>query len=198
MKQIKDLVVSICVSGVLLFAAVTGFGQVAAEPSYEVSMHILMGSNEAGSKGDIPSSLSGISQQLKSRVGYSNIRLAGTIIGRMANQGSFEYKSTSDLFGQDPTFRSFLELTVRDLRPGNVAGSVKFDSIRFGARVPLITGYRKDETGKDTVVVNYEQIGLTLNRPGIYENLPALIGTLGAPNGKDMIFVVMTVKPLDR
>lgn len=198
MKQIKLLFAGIGVFGALCFVPALAIGQTASEPSYEVSMHILMGSNESSSKGNMPASLNAVSQQLKSKVAYSNFRLAGTIIGRMANQGNFEYKSNSDLFGQDPKFRSFLELTLRDLRAGAAVGTLKFDTLRFGARVPLVVGYRKDEAGKDQAVINYEQIGLTSGKLGIAENFPTLIGTLDAPNGTDMIFLVMTVKPLDR
>jgi hypothetical protein len=188
----------ICVSAVLFFVSGAAIGQVVSEPNYEVAIHILMGSNEAGAKADLPSSLSGLSQQLKTKVGYSNFRLAGTIIGRMANQGVFEYKSTSNLFGLNPTVRSFLELTLNDLRPGSVAGTLKFDAFRFSARVPMATGYRKDESGKDQPIIQYEQLGLTLRRIALSENVSTLIGTLDVPNGNDMIFLVMTVKPLDR
>lgn len=48
MKQIKDLFVNIGVSCVLLFAAVTCFGQGTIEPSYEVSVQLVMGSNATG------------------------------------------------------------------------------------------------------------------------------------------------------
>lgn len=72
------------------------------------------------------------------------------------------------------------------------------NSLRFGARVPVVVGYRKDQTGKDEPAVNYEQIGLTMSRLGISENVPTLIGTLDVPNGTDMIFVVMTAKTLER
>ena len=39
-------------------------------------------------------------------------------------------------------------------------------SFRFGARVPVVTGSIKDETGKSVSTVNYEGIGLTLNKVG--------------------------------
>ncbi len=198
MKQIKLLFVSICVSGVLFFLPALVVGQNVVEPSYEVSLHLLMGSNEAGARSDVPSNLNPIAQQLKAKVGYSNFRLAGNIIGRMANQGSFEYKSYSDLFGEDPKFRSFIELSLRDLRPGGVDGAFKFDTLRFGARIPVIIGYRKDESGKDQPAVNYEQIGLTSGKLGVYQNVPTLIGTLDVPSGSEMIFLIMTLKPLDR
>jgi hypothetical protein len=197
MKQIKLLFVGICVSGVLFFLPAVAFGQNVTEPSYEVSLHLLMGSNETGRRSDVPPNLNQIAQQLKAKVGYSNFRLAGTIIGRMANQGSFEYKSYSDLFGEDPKFRSFIELTLRDLRPVG-DGAFKFDTLRFGARIPVIVGFRKDESGKDQPAVNYEQIGLTSVRLGVYQNVPTLIGTLDVPSGSEMIFLIMTLKPLDR
>lgn len=198
MKQIKSLFVGICVSVVLLVGAGASFGQGAVEPSYEVSIHILMGSDESRTKSDIPSSLNAVTQQLKSKVGYSNLRLAGTIIGRMANQGNFEYKSYSDLFGQDPKFRSFIELTLRDLKLGEVDGTLKFDTLRFGARIPIVIGYRKDEAGKEQPAINYEQIGLTSSKLGVTDNVPTLIGTLDVPSGSEMIFLIMTVKPLER
>lgn len=101
MKGLRSLFVSICVSGVLLFVAPMAFSQSAVEPNYEISVHLFVGSNESNAKGAIPANLNSISQQLKAKVGYSHFRLAGTIIGRMANKGDYEYKSYSDLFGDD-------------------------------------------------------------------------------------------------
>jgi hypothetical protein len=197
MNQIRSLMIGIFVSGLLFIVPVVCFGQAATEPNYEVSVHLIMGSNDATAKPNLPASLSSISQQLKSRVAYTNFRLAGTIIGRMSNTGSYEYKSYSDLFGQDPKFRSFLDLTIAGLRNSAVergAGSFQAQSLRFGARVPVIVSYGKDQSGKDQPVVNYEQIGLTVAKLGLLENVPTLVGTLDVPNGTDMIFLVITVK----
>lgn len=200
MSKIKLLIASIGVSGVLFLLPVLGLGQT-AEPNYEMTLHMLMGSNEATSKANLPSNLSAISQQLKSKVGYSNFRLAGTIIGRMANNGNFQYNSYSDLFGEDPKFRSFIDVTIAGLKGGTTdsrPGVFQFQTLRFGAKVPVIVGYRKDDSGRDQPTVSYENIGLTLSKIGISEDVPTLVGTLDVPNGTDMIFLVITVKTLDR
>ncbi|MEQ1606925.1 MAG: hypothetical protein ABL999_18835 [Pyrinomonadaceae bacterium] len=201
MNKIKLLIVGIGVSGVLFLLPVSGLGQAAADSNYEVTVQVLMGSDDASApKGSLPGNLSAISQQIKSKVGYSNFRLVGTIIGRIANQGGFEYKSFSDLFGQDPKFRSFLELTVAGLK-ADLAGkepSLDIQMLKFGAKVPVVVGFRRDEAGKDQPSVSYEQIGLTLSRLGISENVPTLVGTLDVPNGPEMIFLIVTVKTLDR
>lgn len=197
MKDIRSLFVSICVSGVLLFVAPMAFSQTVTEPNYEIAVHLVVGSNDSGSKGSIPANLNAISQQLRSRVGYSNFRLGGTIIGRMANKGDFEYKSYSDLFGEDPKFRSFLNLTVGGLQAGSDR-ALQMTTLRFGARVPVVVGYRKDTGGKEDPSISYEQIGFSASRLGIAENVPTLLGTLDVPNGTDMIFLVMTVKTIDR
>ncbi|HQZ95127.1 MAG TPA: hypothetical protein PLP21_02355 [Pyrinomonadaceae bacterium] len=201
MNKIKLLIVSIGVSGVLFLLPVLGFGQAALEPSYEVSLQLLMGSNDGGQKGNLPSTLSGISQRLKSSYSYSNYRLAETLLGRISNRGKFEYKSGAN-FGRDLASQppNFIEMTLNELKTGQTAkGSQAFqiETFRFGARVPVITSVIKDESGKERSAVNYEQIGLTLNKVGLSENVPTLIGTLNMPGVNDTIFLVMTIKPVD-
>ncbi|MFT3744971.1 MAG: hypothetical protein QM785_11850 [Pyrinomonadaceae bacterium] len=201
MNTIKLLIASISVSGVLFLLPVLGVGQAAADSNYEVTLQVLMGSNDGSAKGSLPGNLSAVSQQLRSKVGYSNFRLAGTIIGRMAVKGSFEYKSYSDMFGQDPKFRTFLEVNLVNLKNNisdKASSGVDLDALRFGANVPVVVGYRRDDSGKDQPSVNYERIGLSLGKLGLPENSPTLVGTLDLPNGNEMIFLVVTVKTLDR
>lgn len=197
MNKIKLLIAGIGVSGVLFLLPVLGFGQAAADANYEITMQLLMGTNEtSATKNSLPANLSALSQQLRSKAGYSNFRLAGTIIGRMANRGNLEYKSYSDLFGQDPKFRTSLELTVGNLR-SNSSG-VDIETLRFNATVPVVVGFRRDDSGKDQPTVNYDRISFTLSKLALSDNLPTLIGTLDTPNGNEMIFLVVTVKTLDR
>ncbi len=95
--------------------------------------------------------------------------------------------------------QSFLDLTVSDLWSGQTAkGGQGFmiESFRFGARVP-VTNVTKDDAGKERSATNYEQIGLTLNKVGLPENVPTLVGTLNLPGPNDTIFLVMTIKSVD-
>ncbi len=196
MKQIKDLFVNIGVSCVLLFAAVTCFGQGTIEPSYEVSVQLVMGSNATGNDA-LPTSLGGISQQLKRNFAYKNYRLGTTILSRMSNHSDFEYKSYANLTGSenDSRMRNFLEMSIRGLKKGETdPAGFNIQSMRLGARVPVVMGTNKDPDGKDVPVVNYENIGLTINRVAIPTNNPTIIGTLDMPTTNEMIFVVMTVR----
>jgi hypothetical protein len=189
------------VSGVLFFVPVLVRGQVAVEPSYEVSFHLLTGSNDATSKGSLPANLSNLSQRLKSNFAYSNYRLSETILARMSNLGDFQYKAGTNIGAEIVNYsQSFLELTINGLKSGQTAKgtqSFQVQSLRIGARVPIPTGSKKDEDGKERVIVNYEQIGITFNKFGLSENIPTLIGTLEMPGAKDTLFLIMTVKPVD-
>ncbi len=202
MNQIKTLLLGIVVSVVLCLVPAAGFGQVSVEPSYEVSLHLLVGSNETGSKETLPPNLLAVSQNLKTNFAFSNYRLGATFLGRVSNTGDFNYKSLSNIFGKETDFKSqsFLEWSVRTLQSAPTAkGGQGFHArtFIFGARVPVTTMMVKDKEGMEQPFVNYEPIGLTLNKLGLPENVPTLVGTLNLPGANDTIFLVMTVKPVD-
>ncbi|MEO7659680.1 MAG: hypothetical protein ABIV48_08695 [Pyrinomonadaceae bacterium] len=201
MNTPKILSTTVFVFGLLIFLPAISFGQ-ALEPSYEVSMQLLIGSNQSGNDQQIPQNLSAVTRQLKSSFPYSKFRLAGTFLGRVSNNGDFFYKSLSNIFGQatDHRYQTFLEWSVRDLKNGStLKGPRGFQAhaFNFGARVPVITAMPKDPTGKETVVVNYEQIGINLNRIGLPENVPTLVGTLNLPGAADTLFLVITIRSAD-
>ncbi|MBK8302080.1 MAG: hypothetical protein IPK98_01180 [Chloracidobacterium sp.] len=81
------------------------------EPSYNISLQLVIGSNDAQTRGDLPGELNNVSRQLKSSFAFSNYRLASTFLGRISNTGNFEYKSTSNIFGQESSgaTQSFIE-----------------------------------------------------------------------------------------
>ncbi|MBK7393907.1 MAG: hypothetical protein IPI64_11515 [Chloracidobacterium sp.] len=172
------------------------------EPSYNISLQLVIGSNDAQTRGDLPAELNNVSRQLKSNFAFSNYRLASTFFGRISNTGSFEYKSTSNIFGQESSgaTQSFIEWAALDFRTTpNAAGQTAFQTrtLRFGARVPVLMTERKDDGGKAVPVYNYEQIGLNLSKVGLSQNTPTLIGTLNLPGTSGTIFLVMTVRAAD-
>ena len=171
------------------------------EPSYEVSLQLIVGSNDPIARPEVPSNLSNISKHLKNSFAFSNYRLAGTFLGRITNGGNFEYKSTTNIFGQESekTRPTFLDWSLMDLRNGPTAsGKRGFQAraFRIGARVPVTVSTVSD-AGKTVPVANYESIGLNLQLVGIAENSPTLIGTLNLPGTDGTIFVVMTVRNAD-
>ncbi len=196
--RINSTFLSVCL---VLIAAAAAIGQ-QVEPSYDLTLQLVIGSNEAGMKTDMPATLAPVSAQIKSRFGFASYRLASTFLGRVANNGTFTYKSTSNIFGQETDHRSqtFLEWSVSSLRGMPTAkGGNGFQSAAFvfGARVPVVTGTVEDKNGKSMPVTNFEQIGLTLNKIGVAESVPTLIGTLNLPGANGTIFLVMTVKAVE-
>lgn len=170
-----------------------------AEPNYEVALQVIIGSNDAISGVVLPDNLSPIARQLKSNFSFSNYRLVNTFLGRIANTGQLEYKSVSNILGQesDAESHTFLDWSLNGFKTmPNSSGQTAFQvqNFRFGARVPIRTGSFKDESGKLSSVINYESIGLTMVRVGLPENNPTLMGTLSLPRTNGTAFLVLTIK----
>lgn len=172
-----------------------------AEPSYEVVLQILIASNGAAA-GDkaIPQTLSNVIRKLKTTYSFSDYRLASTYLERVSS--TVEHKSIFTEYGQNPATTNpvFSDWTLRDLKSLPGAGGkniVQFQSFRFGARVPIVTAITKDDSGKMFPVVNYESIGLTLNRLSLTENEPTVIGSLSTSKPDELMFLVLTVKPTE-
>jgi hypothetical protein len=187
------------VVSVLLLAA--GFANAqqtpaVAEPSFDVSLHLVLGSHEGG-RGDLPSDLAAVTKQMRSTFAFSNYRLASTFFGRISNSGSFDYKSVSNMLGQPSTadMQTFLEWSLGDFQTVPLAGGgqgVRARAFRFGAKVPVVMGV----TGGDKAAasIQYESIGVNVGRFVIAQNTPTLIGTLNLPGTSGTIFLVMTVR----
>lgn len=171
------------------------------EPSYEVSLQLLIGSNDATARGEVPKNLTAVSSKLKNSFSFTNYRLASTLLGRVSNTGDFSYKSLANVFGQelDPKSGTFLEWSMANFRklPSATGQGFQAHGFRFGARVPVTTGTFQDNTGKTNPVINYESIGLNFVKVGVPENVPTLIGTLTLPGANGTIFLVMTVRSAD-
>jgi hypothetical protein len=164
------------------------------EPSFDVALQVVIGSNDAVSRADLPANLSAISKQLKGNFAFSNYRLANTFLGRVSNTGTVEYKSVSNILGQEtdaeaPTFFEWSMGNFRALQNGFQARA-----FRFGARVPVRTGTVKDSSGVASPVINYESVGISMNLIGLPANTPTLVGTISLPKTAGTIFLVATVK----
>lgn len=171
------------------------------DPSYDVSLQLLVGSNDATGKPELPASLSGITRQLKQNFPFNDYRISNMIIGRVSNGGSFEFKSISGISGReaDPETQSFLEWSMNRLTSAGMVGgknAIQVQNFRFGAKVPVKVGSTKEGEATRSIY-NYEPIGLTLGRVGLAANTPTLIGTLSLPRTDGTIFVIMTVRPAE-
>ena len=184
---------------VLFVFATAGFSQAydpsqKVEPSYEVALQVVIGSNEAGQRGDLPANLSTISKQLRDNFSFSNYRLANTFLGRIANTGNIEYKSASNVLGQETdASQTFLEWSLGNFRA--MQNGFQARTFRFGARVPVQVGSSRDDTGRVSPIINYESVGLTVSMIGLQPSTPTLIGTISLPKTSGTIFLVATIRP---
>ncbi len=173
-----------------------------AEPSYEVVLQLVTGSNDAAQKNNLPVNLAAVTKNLTNNFSFSNYSLSDTYIGRVANTGSIDYKTISGSFGQtkDSQTPVFLDWTFQSLKNapnGKGQNTIQIQQFRFGARVPVVTAMLKDENGRSNPVVSYEAIGLNLRTVSLAENSPTLIGTLPTQKTGETIFLVLTVKTID-
>jgi len=164
------------------------------EPSFDIALQIVVGSNDGASRADLPASLSTISKQLKGTFAFSNYRLANTFLGRVSNSGNVEYKSVSNFLGQetDADAPTFFEWSMGNFRA--MQNGFQARGFRFGARVPVRTGTVKDAAGVAGPLINYEGVGVTMSTIGLPANTPTLIGTISLPKTAGTIFLVATVR----
>jgi hypothetical protein len=166
----------------------------AAASGYDVVLQVLSGSNESDQKSSAPANLAAVVKKINNNFSFSNYRLSNTYISSVADSGSVEYKSFSNDFSQiagqpeTPIFLDWSFVGLKDTPDAGTPNLVQIQSFRFGARVPI-------KMGNGTV--NYESIGLTLQRISVPKNVPTLVGTLPTTKSDETIFLVLTVKPIE-
>lgn len=169
-----------------------------AEAAYEAVLYVLVSGGQGES---LPSSLGGLSREIRAEFGSANLRLINTYFGRLSSRGNLEYKGVSNAYAPEslPGSPSFLDWRLTDVRNvQNAAGqpAYQLQGFRFGARVPVRIGSFQDE--KVSAAINYETIGLTVDRVSVRENIPTLIGTLNQPRTDGTLFLVLTVRNADK
>lgn len=206
MNRPQKIFIILSVAAVALFPGRVSFAQETAkaaprEQSFEAMLYVVLGSNEAAAGSELPKSVSGITKQLRDDFSFNSYRLLNTYVGRVANNGSLEYKSVASL--QNAADReldspSFLEWTLGNIRSADSSATgdlLVMQTFRFGARVP-VRFTTAMEGGKSLQTVNYENVGLTVSRLGITQKSPTLIGTISLPRTAGTVFLVLAVRPV--
>jgi len=170
-----------------------------AEATYEAVLHVLIAGGQAGES--VPSSLSAVSRSIRSEFDASNLRLINTYFGRLSNTGSIEYKGVSNAYAAEsmpgaPSFLDWRLVGIRSIQNALGQPAYHLQSFRFGARVPVRVVNFPDE--KTPAPVNYESIGLTVERVNVRDNAPTLIGTLTQPRTDGTLFLVLTIRNADK
>jgi hypothetical protein len=169
------------------------------ETSYEVVLQTLIASNATNNKSDIPQMFVGAVKKLKANYPYSNYRLGATFYQRVANTGAIELRSVSNeiIPDQERSYSIFSEWTLNNLQnlpDAKGQNLIQFQSFRFGQRIPIITSSVKDANGKINSVVNYEQVGVTIQKLSLAENVPTVIASLSTWKPNELMFLVLTIK----
>jgi len=190
---------------VCLLSFTTSFAQTPnkqqSEPSYEVVLQVLIASNTAADKSvAVPQTLSNVVKKLKTNYPFSNYRLNLTYLQRIADTGNIELRSVSNEPNQDiyaPVFSEFTLGQLQNLPDAKGQNSISIQNFRFGQRVPIKSASYTTESGKPNSVVNYDQIGLSMRKLNLSENTPTVVGTLSTSKPDELMFVVLTVKPVE-
>ncbi|MEP6944506.1 MAG: hypothetical protein ABJA02_01215 [Acidobacteriota bacterium] len=168
------------------------------EGNFEVALQVVQGSDDPAARSELPSSLANVSKQIRSAIPYTSYRITNTYLARVANTGSFEYKSVGDRLGQTigSGQPSFLEWSIGGLQLAGDGSTAQ--SFRFGARVPVKTTLGPAETGGPREIFNYEPIGLNLARVSVADKVPTLLGTLMLPSSNSTLFLIVTITRTER
>lgn len=164
----------------------------AIEPSYEVVLHVVVASNNPAEKGKLPSSLSGVIGKLKNDYTYSNYSLAATFLERMSASGVIGHTGVLNQLKQENDDKIyFSNWGLSGLKTGKDEKGkdlIQFQTFNFGARVPVVTIMNGNQ------LVNYENIGLKINKFNLPENTPTIIGSLSTQKTDEFIFLILTVR----
>jgi hypothetical protein len=207
MNQPRKLISIGFIAAVIIFGGRISFAQAESktglEPNYEAMLYVILGSDDTAQRGELPKSLSAVSRQIRDNFAFQNYKLVNTYLGRIANSGSLEYKSVSNIFGaeQNADSPSFLEWNIAVFRNGIKDGAktaMQIDLFRFGARVPVRVSTVSGETNKPSLSLstNYESVGLKVHRVGIAEDTPTLIGNISLPKTTGTVFLVLAIRPV--
>ncbi|MEO6589336.1 MAG: hypothetical protein ABIP06_08530 [Pyrinomonadaceae bacterium] len=172
--------------------------QVRFDPSYEVLLNVVVASNNSAAKGKLPPSLSGVAGRLKNDYLFSNYNLAATFLERISSNGIVGHSGILNQLDQAQQNNIyFSDWGLNGLKAGkDEKGNqlIHFEAFNFGAKVPVIVETNAKGDGRQ--VVNYENIGLRINRFNLPANTPTIIGSLATPKTDEFIFLILTVRPV--
>ncbi len=166
--------------------------------SYEVLLNVVVASNNSAVKGKLLPSLSGIAGKLKNDYLFSNYNLAATFLERISSNGIVGHSGILNQLDQAQQSNIyFSDWGLNGLKAGNDEKGnqlIYFETFNFGAKVPVVVETNGKGDGRQ--VVNYENIGLKINRFNLPENTPTIIGSLATPKTDEFIFLILTVRPV--
>lgn len=163
----------------------------ATDASFDIVLNLYAGSNNRSAKPVSQSAAKALSE-VRGLLPYSDYHLVSTDFQRVSNTGTVSQRTFMDQLIADGNSRVFANWTLSGLRGDDGGSKIAFQTFAFEARIPVAANSTNSE-GKFIPTVNYEAIGLTLQRFSIPENVPTVIGTLAMPKADESLIFVLTV-----
>jgi hypothetical protein len=166
---------------------------------YEIQLHLLLASNEAGEKGNVPQALEPIVRQFKSSLGFANYRLAATFVNRVKDGGTLESKGLipSNLFNpapMNPVPQAAYEFTLFKIKMDDDLTNIDIPRFRFGLQLPVITSMVRGEGNTTPLpVINFQPASLS-TEINLREDKPTVVGTMNTTRSDQILILVITVK----
>lgn len=169
------------------------------EPDYDIQLDLVVASNGATEKSNLPQSLEGTIRQLRTSLPFAQYRLATTFLSRVTDGGSLDARGVgsfliiSSIGPNTPTFYDFAFFQIK--RDKDTPTFIRIAKFRFNLRVPIVTGTTHNETGNASFpTINYETVGLT-TEVSIRQSTPTLVGTFATGRSDELVLLILTVRP---
>lgn len=169
------------------------------EVNHEVQLYLLVASNKADGKSNVPQALDPIIKQLKSSLPFADYRLTTTFFNRVRDKGNLRVSGIvgGSIFtaptSAAPTFYQLMLTNVRSVTDAGGQQFVQIPRFEFGQRVPVQTSATRNEGGAGFPVINYEQIGIA-TEVSLREAVPTVIGIMPTGQPDEMFILVASVK----
>ena len=164
----------------------------AAVKNLDVQLYLLLASNDAGEKSNLPASLDPIVRQLKSSLSFTSFDLATNFVNRVKDGGTLESRGLigSNIFlsaTTNPVPQTAYEFTLSKIKLDDDFTNVDIPRFRFGLSIPVITGTAP------LTAVNYQPASINTEMT-LTEGAPTVVGTMNTTRSDQMLILVITVK----
>jgi hypothetical protein len=181
---------------IALLTAIPTFGQ--ERESYDAHFYVLMASNDASKRSDLPGPVDSAIRQFRESLPYRNYRLITTLVGRFRDRVPLELSGVTppNLIGPSnanrPVFYSFT-LMPRAEPSAEPTRSINLDSVRFSIQLPVIEGMaRTDPNTPPTPILSYHSMEVKTGL-SIREGIPAVVGSLTTGQLDEQLVLVLHV-----
>jgi hypothetical protein len=172
------------------------------EPDYDIQLDLVIASNNAAEKSNLPQSLDATIRQLKTSLPFAHYRLATTFLNRVKTSGTLEARGVGNFLittSIGPNTPTFYDYTFHQLKQDmSVQGQtfIRIARFKFDLRMPIVTGTTLSSAGNaSSPIINYESVGMSTEM-GVREGTPTLIGTLATGRADELLLLLVSVKQI--